>query len=226
MRALVTGANGFLGRHVVDALLARGIEVRALVRPAAHLEALGWPSSVDVFRADLRSSRELRRAFEGVDMLLHLAAVVSGGEDAQFAGTVGGTERLLEAMATSCLPAAGAVQHLLGLRLQLDPPDPRRGFPAPPSARRLQPRRLHHREVVAGASDAALRREVWLGPHRASAWLYLGTRSRVLVRHGSAVWAALSGDRPDDSHADDPRGELCQRLRSGGGGRTCAGSDL
>src|SRR4051794_22879759 len=101
MKALVTGANGFLGRHVVAALLTRGIEVRAMVRPAACLEALGWPSSVEVFRGDLRSSRELGRAFEGVDVLVHLAAVVSGGEDAQFSGTVVGTERLLDAMAAS-----------------------------------------------------------------------------------------------------------------------------
>jgi 2-alkyl-3-oxoalkanoate reductase len=101
MRALVTGANGFLGRHVVRALLARGIEVRAMVRPAACLEGLGWPSPVEVFRADLRTSRELPRAFEGVDVLLHLAAVVSGGEDVQFAGTVVGTERMLDAMAAS-----------------------------------------------------------------------------------------------------------------------------
>src|ERR1700716_1623241 len=101
MRALVTGANGFLGRHVVVALLARGIEVRAMVRPAASLDPLGWPSSVEIFRADLRTSRELTRAFDGVDVLLHLAAVVSGAEDAQFAGTVVGTERLLEAMASS-----------------------------------------------------------------------------------------------------------------------------
>ena len=101
MRALVTGANGFLGRHVVGALLARGIEVRAMVRPAARLEALGWSSSVEVFRADLRTSRDLPAAFEGVDVLIHLAAVVSGGEDAQFAGTVAGTERILDAMARS-----------------------------------------------------------------------------------------------------------------------------
>ncbi len=103
MKALVTGANGFLGRYVVRALLARGIAVRAMVRPAARLEGLGWPSSVEVFRADLRTSRDLPRAFDGVDVLLHLAAVVSGGEDAQFAGTVAGTERLLEGMAaTAC----------------------------------------------------------------------------------------------------------------------------
>jgi UDP-glucose 4-epimerase len=101
MRALVTGANGFLGRHVVVALQARGIDVRAMVRPAARLEALGWPSSLEVFRAELRTSRELPRAFEGVDLLIHLAAVVSGTEDAQFAGTVVGTERLLDAMASS-----------------------------------------------------------------------------------------------------------------------------
>ena len=103
MKALVTGANGFLGRQVVAALLKRHHEVRALLRPAASTDGLGWPASVEIYRADLRSARELERAFDGVDVLIHLAAVVSGGEDAQFAGTVGGTERLLDAMArTTC----------------------------------------------------------------------------------------------------------------------------
>jgi nucleoside-diphosphate-sugar epimerase len=40
-------------------------------------------------------------AFEGVEVLLHLGAVISGGGDAQFAGTVVGTERLLNVMAGS-----------------------------------------------------------------------------------------------------------------------------
>jgi 2-alkyl-3-oxoalkanoate reductase len=103
MRALVTGANGFLGRRVIGSLLPRGIEVGAMVRPAAHLDSLEWPSSVEVFRADLRTSRELGRAFQGVDVLLHLAAVIAGGKDAKFAGTVVSTERLLDAMAaTAC----------------------------------------------------------------------------------------------------------------------------
>jgi UDP-glucose 4-epimerase len=112
MRALVTGAGGFLGRHVVAALLARGHQVRAMVRPAARLEGLGWPASpapgagpgvegVEVVRADLRAARDLAPAFEGVDVLLHLAAAVSGGEDLQFAAAVAGTERLLGAMATT-----------------------------------------------------------------------------------------------------------------------------
>jgi 2-alkyl-3-oxoalkanoate reductase len=101
VKALVTGANGFLGQHVVRALLGRGHSVRALVRPATKLEALGWPESVEVFRADLRAAKDLESAFEGIDVLVHLAASVTGGEDAQFAATVVGTERLLAAMARS-----------------------------------------------------------------------------------------------------------------------------
>ena len=103
MRVLVTGANGFLGRHVVDALVARGCSVRALVRPAARVDDLGWPASVEVVRADLRATPRLESAFESIDVLLHLAALVGGGDEAQFASTVVGTERLLDAMArTSC----------------------------------------------------------------------------------------------------------------------------
>lgn len=101
MKALVTGASGFLGQHVVRALLSRGHSVRALVRPATKLESLGWPTSVELFRADLRAARDLVSAFEGIEVLVHLAASVGGGEDAQFAATVVGTERLLEAMARS-----------------------------------------------------------------------------------------------------------------------------
>ena len=129
MKALVTGANGFLGRHVVGSLLARGIEVRALVRPGASLEALGWPSSVEVVRADLRTSRELGRAFEGVDVLLHLAAVVSGGKDEQFAGTIVGTERLLDAMAVGAcrrlvLCSSFSVYDYSAVRRDLDEDSP------------------------------------------------------------------------------------------------------
>jgi 2-alkyl-3-oxoalkanoate reductase len=100
VRVLVTGANGFLGRHVVAALLSRGHWVRALVRPAVSVEPLGWPSAVEVARADLRGGA-LESLFSGVEAVIHLAAAVTGGEDAQFAATVVGTERLLAAMGRS-----------------------------------------------------------------------------------------------------------------------------
>jgi UDP-glucose 4-epimerase len=129
MKVLVTGANGFLGRHVVAACRARGHAVRALVRPAARLDDLGWPASVEVVRADLRAARELEAAFDGVDVLVHLAAAVSGGEDLQFASTVGGTERLLAAMArTDCrrlvLASSFAVYDWSAIRGTLDETSP------------------------------------------------------------------------------------------------------
>jgi len=125
----VTGANGFLGRHVVAALRARGHDVRALVRPAARLEALAWTAEVEPFRADLRVSRDLEAAFDGVDVLVHLAAATSGGDDHQFAATVGGTERLLGAMArTSCrrlvLASSFAVYDWSAVRGTLDEGSP------------------------------------------------------------------------------------------------------
>jgi nucleoside-diphosphate-sugar epimerase len=101
LKVLITGANGFLGQRVVAEFLRRGHAVRALVRPSTKVEKLAWPDEVEIFRADLRASRDLVSAFEGIDAVVHLAAGVKGTEDAQFAASVVGTERLLEAMAKS-----------------------------------------------------------------------------------------------------------------------------
>lgn len=101
MKVLITGANGLLGRAVVSAFLSRGHAVRAVVRPSATIGHLDWPDSVDVFRADLRSHPGLGASFEDVNVLVHLAAVVLGNDATHFASTVGGTERLLDAMSRS-----------------------------------------------------------------------------------------------------------------------------
>jgi nucleoside-diphosphate-sugar epimerase len=103
VRALVTGASGFLGRHVVAALLKRGHEVRAMVRSRRSAQGLGlgWPEAVEVFQGDLLTSGDLESAFAGADVLVHLAASMSGDKDAQIASGVTGSERLLAAMARS-----------------------------------------------------------------------------------------------------------------------------
>lgn len=113
MKVLVTGANGFLGRHVVSEFLQRGHSVRAIVRPAAIQNANGLPqplknSQVDLFPADLRTSNNLPDAFTGINACVHLAAAVSGSDETQFASTVVGTEKLLAAMAS-----AGTCQRLI-----------------------------------------------------------------------------------------------------------------
>jgi nucleoside-diphosphate-sugar epimerase len=101
MKVLVTGANGFLGRHVVQNLVRRGHEVQALVRPAAAVEGMPWHGRAEVFRADLRDGKRLDEALRDVDAVIHLAAAMQGDPEVQFAGTVVTTERLLEAMARS-----------------------------------------------------------------------------------------------------------------------------
>ena len=76
MRAFVTGAGGFVGSHVVRALLEQGATVRALVRPqkaAPDLAALG----VEVIQGDVRDAPGMVRALEGCDSVFHVAALYS-----------------------------------------------------------------------------------------------------------------------------------------------------
>src|SRR5437867_13245471 len=77
MRVAVTGANGFVGRHVVARLLLGRHEVRALIseRPGAEKELLGGDSQMDVRRADVRKAESLRGAFAGFDAVVHTVAV-------------------------------------------------------------------------------------------------------------------------------------------------------
>jgi UDP-glucose 4-epimerase len=98
LKALVTGAAGFLGASVVHALLERGHEVRALVRPASGPSPARWRGRAEVVRGDLRAPAALEGLFEGVDVLVHLAATMRGTPQEVFAGTVVCTENLLEAM--------------------------------------------------------------------------------------------------------------------------------
>src|ERR1035437_875508 len=71
--ALVTGGNGFVGCHVVRALIARGDRVRVLVRENADLSALvGLP--VEIVRGDLRHLDSVERAVNGCNEVYHVAA--------------------------------------------------------------------------------------------------------------------------------------------------------
>ena len=74
MTTLVTGATGFLGRHLVGLLVAEGAEVRALVRPATPA---ALPEGVEVVRGDVTDASALHRAAEGCERVYHLAGVVS-----------------------------------------------------------------------------------------------------------------------------------------------------
>lgn len=98
MKALVTGATGFIGGNLVRELLASGHEVRALCRPEAdmtNVEGL----EVEVAVGDLRDRASLDRAMEGREALFHTAALYSlwRPDPGDFARTnVEGTVNILE----------------------------------------------------------------------------------------------------------------------------------
>lgn len=98
MKNLVTGGSGFLGSHLVEALVARGEEVRALVRPTsrtAHLESLG----VELACGDLGDVQSLKTAARGVERVYHCAAIAAdwGTWEAFRTANVTGVRNLLEA---------------------------------------------------------------------------------------------------------------------------------
>jgi nucleoside-diphosphate-sugar epimerase len=72
---LVTGATGFVGSHVAEALVARGDTVRTIARPGsdtALLEQLG----VRIVRGDLTDAAAIQQACSGVDVVIHCGAKV------------------------------------------------------------------------------------------------------------------------------------------------------
>ena len=105
-RALVTGGAGFIGSHLVDALLAAGEEVRVLdnLDPLAHPS--GQPPThldpaADLKIGDLRDAGDVGAALQGVDRVYHLGGIVGNGESMvnvrkAIDSNAGGTATLLE----------------------------------------------------------------------------------------------------------------------------------
>ena len=74
MKVLVTGATGFVGRHLVAALLARGCQVRAVARNAETAANLPWIKDVEFIAADIHDpALDVAALSEGFDALAHLA---------------------------------------------------------------------------------------------------------------------------------------------------------
>jgi dihydroflavonol-4-reductase len=99
MKALVTGASGFVGSTLCEELLRRGVETFALMRKTSTLSNLG-SASVKPVHGDLRSPEGLEQAVAEADVIFHVAGVVTAlNREGFFASNASGTSNLLEAVA-------------------------------------------------------------------------------------------------------------------------------
>ena len=84
VKVLVTGADGFIGSHLVEELVLNGMSVRAFVLYNSF-GSLGWLDEVDpkirqsieIFAGDIRDPNGVRRAMQGCETVFHLAALIA-----------------------------------------------------------------------------------------------------------------------------------------------------
>jgi len=99
MTTLVTGAAGFLGSHVARQLVARGDEVRVLLRASSTNRAIA-DLSLEYVTGDLRDPASLDRAMKSIKRVFHVAAdyrLWARRSREIYDSNVGGTKNLLEA---------------------------------------------------------------------------------------------------------------------------------
>jgi nucleoside-diphosphate-sugar epimerase len=97
---LITGATGFIGGHLVEALRVRGKPARCLIRrDSARRHPFGLPDGVEIVYGDLVSGEGIGAALEGAGTVIHLAGVTKALSTREFqAGNVQATENLAQAM--------------------------------------------------------------------------------------------------------------------------------
>ena len=95
-RALVTGANGFIGSHLVEKLISEKVEVRCLVRQTSNLQWIDR-TKVSIVFGDINQPESLEPAVKDVDLIYHLAGKTAAQSEAEYRRVnVFGTELLLK----------------------------------------------------------------------------------------------------------------------------------
>ena len=161
--ALVTGATGFIGAHVLRAVLGVGAEARALARPSSDRANLdGLP--IEIVEGDLTNPDSIDRALHGVDTLFHVAARYDLARAARrdaFRANVLGTEQVMRAalrhqvdrvVHTSSVAAIGSSGTIADETQWADA----KGAPGPYERTKIISERLVHQIIAAEALPAVV----------------------------------------------------------------------
>ena len=98
-RVLITGATGFIGKHLVNENFKKGYSVRALVLPDDPDRSLQTSRDIETVIGDIRDYAAVKKAASGVDTIFHCAAMVTdwGPKNLFHEVTVGGTDNICRA---------------------------------------------------------------------------------------------------------------------------------
>jgi nucleoside-diphosphate-sugar epimerase len=122
MKTLVTGATGFIGSHLVDALVRQGFEVHCIVRDTAKLRFLEG-ANVNLIKGDCSDFKSLEDAVKGFDYIFHLAGVTKASRDEDyFAANAAATGNIIKAVVENN-PEVKRFVHLSSLAAAGPSPD-------------------------------------------------------------------------------------------------------
>jgi nucleoside-diphosphate-sugar epimerase len=112
VRVLVTGGTGFIGSHLVEALLAQGHEVHCLVRDTRRLGWISGLPSVTIAQGGMDEPRSLLEGVRGMEQVYHVAGLTRAHAAREFFRVNGeGTRHLVRA----CLETPGGPRRLVHL---------------------------------------------------------------------------------------------------------------
>lgn len=110
-RAFLTGATGFVGRHLVERLAANDWSIRALVRKSSRTDQL-VEAGAELVTGDLRDADAIAEGANGCDVVFHLAAVTAAQTESEYRrANEDGTRAVLEGIART-RSAPGALVYL------------------------------------------------------------------------------------------------------------------
>lgn len=199
MRVAITGATGFLGSHLLDALEAHDGQIAAIARRKEDVATLA-ARGVDAHLGEVTDLAALERCFEGADVVAHLAGLVAARDEAAFASVNAFGARLAARAARAC----GARRFVLVSSLAARGPLGARGPVSRYGRSKLAGERAVAEEwrgagglivvrptAVYGPRDRALRPAFWLA--RRGLRPVLASSARLTFVHAADLARGLAG---------------------------------